>query len=388
VRTFWLGFLALFCGSSSCLDPTEVDVTLTTDLRCVTDPDDGRPPLASTDVQVLEPDGMWKTVGSTSACAKNNRIGDIVFVPGAHREVHLRAVGRVPGHDDLKAMRILKFVDHQKLDLEVALEAACVGVPCRDDQTCIMGKCMDPPVIGGTDAGTDASIPLDAVVIDAPLLDRIDDVMVIKDSGPDIGPYPDAGFDSGLKCPPPATFTTVDYRWRFDEGMGAMSTSDDSSNYTAQLLSGFTLVASGPCVSALDNQSTSKLDLVMTKWIPSSDMLIAFYVTVSQGSSGIILQRSRGVPGGWDFSLSNSTITFNLYFGSSPVPLTGALLAPNSVHSIAGQYSGGNVMLYVDKMLIGKTNVGQMLPPISAEIFVGATVQNSNVVIDELTFGH
>jgi hypothetical protein len=131
-------FLAL---CSACLDPTEIELIVTTDVPC--------DQVART--QILFGDAV---VSSSMACSPGGRIGSLILVPSNRGlsgnvtvEMELKG-GACPTTNCIVARRTLTFVSHQKLSVDIALTQSCTGVACDATATCVNGICMSPMVIG------------------------------------------------------------------------------------------------------------------------------------------------------------------------------------------------------------------------------------------------
>ncbi len=68
--------------------------------------------------------------------------------------------------DCIVARRRLRYVPHARLPLPIALRAACLGVPCDEKTTCVLGACVsaefdDPARAGDLDAAStyDGTVP-------------------------------------------------------------------------------------------------------------------------------------------------------------------------------------------------------------------------------------
>gem|GEM_PF-2880696 len=141
----------LFCG---CLDATQVEVELTTDVNCADRPE------TTISVGTLGQLDSSAPVAVTTACdAKTGRIGSIVVLPHESKEgqVGIEIVaGIAKGADECRrdnfaggcivARRSLNFVKHHGLQLPIELEAACVDVPCGATETCRKGACVSAEV--------------------------------------------------------------------------------------------------------------------------------------------------------------------------------------------------------------------------------------------------
>ncbi|MBI3202144.1 MAG: LamG domain-containing protein [Myxococcales bacterium] len=135
---------------SGCREPTQITVTLSTDVAC--------PQVSETTLSVgaLATISDKPPVSSRKGCKDaNGRIGSLVVVPSGDDsdEVTLQAITTVGGQPasacDPKnpadfcvvARRALRFVPHTPLDLPIELSSSCLGKLCADDQTCFQGEC-------------------------------------------------------------------------------------------------------------------------------------------------------------------------------------------------------------------------------------------------------
>ena len=172
-----LGAVALF----GCLDPTQITVTVSTDVPCAT----------------VEKGRASVRVGSTSAesssCSAgagpngSNRVGELVLVPSGSPDdgfvvTAVLGVTKPTADCDLAqpagcivARRSIRYIAHRPLRLPIALESSCLGVTCPANQTCSHGVCVDDTVDPNQCTNGDCPIP-DA---GAP------DVSVADASGPD-----------------------------------------------------------------------------------------------------------------------------------------------------------------------------------------------------------
>ena len=137
-----------------CLDATQIDIELTTDVNC-----SDRPETAISVGKLGQLDSS-SPVAVTSACdAKTGRIGSIVVLPPDSKQgqVGIEVVaGIVKTPDECRrdhfvggcivARRSLNFVKHHGLELPIELEAACVDVPCGATETCRKGACVSAQV--------------------------------------------------------------------------------------------------------------------------------------------------------------------------------------------------------------------------------------------------
>jgi hypothetical protein len=187
-RLFALTVLGAALALGSCRAPTEITLVLSTDVKCAE--------IRGTSVTVGalgDIETKPATASSTFCDASSGDLGALVIVPsgGKGDEVAMKVIagrGRdaascTPpyGRGCIVARRAIHFLPHIALRVRVPLRAACDGVPCRDDQTCVSGSCVDavisdPGACSGdgcgepfptttNDAGSDAA---DADAADAP----------------------------------------------------------------------------------------------------------------------------------------------------------------------------------------------------------------------------
>jgi hypothetical protein len=139
------------CGSSSCLDPTEIVLEIGTDVAC----------------SVVAQNGVAITVGRTgddggvaimtNLCASDGGIGSLAITPSGAVDdpIGIRVVLGVDASVDacgpnyegcIVARRALRFDPHTPLTLPIDLDQACIGVPCTPDSTCVSGSCVDASI--------------------------------------------------------------------------------------------------------------------------------------------------------------------------------------------------------------------------------------------------
>lgn len=151
--------------TSSCLDPTEIVLELSTNVPC----------------NVVEANGVAIAIGApgdddsgvataTSMCA-NGDIGTLVVVPstGNGPEVGIRVMLGVdastcegPAYSGcIVERRALRYTPHMPLMLPISLDQSCVGVPCDPNSTCVNGGCVDAGTTctGGVCEVADAAPP-------------------------------------------------------------------------------------------------------------------------------------------------------------------------------------------------------------------------------------
>lgn len=182
-------FVALGTGILvlACYAPTQVTVEITTDLPCART--QGTKIMASTPGDAT---GVPDAVAPAEGCVAGN-YGSLVVVPSGSRDAKIlitvvtgvtkNAESCAPPYEGcIVARRSLRFLEHAALRLPVSMRAACVGVPCDDDTTCVDGQCRNaridparctgagcsendlPPSVvdAGVDARLDASASADA----------------------------------------------------------------------------------------------------------------------------------------------------------------------------------------------------------------------------------
>ncbi|MBS2018349.1 MAG: hypothetical protein JST00_36120 [Deltaproteobacteria bacterium] len=214
-RPWWsAGFSAIGTGALvlACWNPTEVRISLVTDLPCVTSlAGDGSvgaeagataPPTQGLRTGIYFGDDLRTAdqQADTFRCVAgtpDSEIGELVVVPGddPDRKVVVHVVMTVDGRPPdtcrgvggpptdpkscIVARRTFRFIRHASRPITIRLDAVCRGVTCLDDETCINGRCQsgdidqpdfDPecPSCGDagpkedatvTDAGQDATTP-------------------------------------------------------------------------------------------------------------------------------------------------------------------------------------------------------------------------------------
>jgi hypothetical protein len=139
---------------SGCLDATQIEVELRTDVKCADRPE------TTISVGTLGQLESSAPVAVTTACdEQTGRIGSIVVLPHDSKEgqVGLEVVaGIVKSAEECRrdhfvggcivARRSLNFVKHHGLKLPIELEAACIDVPCGATETCRKGACVSAEV--------------------------------------------------------------------------------------------------------------------------------------------------------------------------------------------------------------------------------------------------
>jgi hypothetical protein len=139
---------------SGCLDATQIELELTTDVNCADRPE------TAISVGTLGQLESSPPVAVTTACeAQTGRIGSLVVLPHDSKEgqVAVEVVAGIAKTAEecrrdrfvggcIVARRMLNFVKHRSLRLPIELEAACVDVPCGSTETCRRGSCVSAEV--------------------------------------------------------------------------------------------------------------------------------------------------------------------------------------------------------------------------------------------------
>jgi len=145
---------ALSISLVGCREPTQVVVDMTTDVPCGA--------LTGSAVGIGTPAEIeTKAPTASSTRCEPQGLGSLVVVPSgaSDDELALKIVGAVGGSADacatppygptcIVARRRLRFIPHTTLRLSVHLSAACRGITCGPDETCVLGVCkpstLDP----------------------------------------------------------------------------------------------------------------------------------------------------------------------------------------------------------------------------------------------------
>lgn len=166
LRRGWLLLAAL----GGCLDPTEVTVTILTDVPCTK--------LQGTNIRVGSSDISASVAPSQTQCTADGTIGSIVVLPNAalsNTQIKVvTGVGETADqcdkdgylHGCIVARRSLSFVSHSKRALPITMEQSCVNVPCDEQSSCVNGACQPLDRID-LDASAPDSAPADASKPDA-----------------------------------------------------------------------------------------------------------------------------------------------------------------------------------------------------------------------------
>lgn len=134
---------------SNCLDPTEIEVVVTTDVPCVA--------VNETTIAVGPPgDDSRIPIAKTTYCDDAGTIGTLFVTPSGaiDDDVEIRVTMGVngiagdtcsaPGFDGcIVARRELRFIPHHPTTLPIVISAECYGEPCDPRSTCTSGTCVD-----------------------------------------------------------------------------------------------------------------------------------------------------------------------------------------------------------------------------------------------------
>ncbi len=153
--------LAALFAATACLDPTQATIEITTDIACG---GPGHEPATLFDVVVsagVPGSALGEAVQTISDHCEGGDIGSVVVVPRAGEpRASVLVVGGIGstnaeaclpfarGEVDqapecVVARRTVAFVDHTPLRVPVRLFAACAGVRCAEDRTCVPGAPLD-----------------------------------------------------------------------------------------------------------------------------------------------------------------------------------------------------------------------------------------------------
>ncbi len=166
-RTWALGALLVV----SCLDPTEVTVTVTSDMPCTQ--------VAGTNIRIGSGD-VSASVPATEHCTHGDTIGSVVVLPNASLSAAQIKVVTGTGTTTadqcdadpktkgcIVARRTLSFVTHTKLSLPILMQQSCVDQPCDEKTTCVNGACQPIDQVDFDASAPDASPVVDASMPDA-----------------------------------------------------------------------------------------------------------------------------------------------------------------------------------------------------------------------------
>jgi hypothetical protein len=174
--------VALGAFAGSCRAATEITLVVSTDVPCSG--------LRGTSVTVGRLGDIETKSATTSStfCDASGNLGTLVVVPSGAKgdEVALKVVAGLSRDADacvppygkgcIVARRAVRFLPHTPLRIGVPLRAACDGVACGADETCVTGGCVsatisDPSACTGTDGCGEAAlgnVPPEDAGVDAP----------------------------------------------------------------------------------------------------------------------------------------------------------------------------------------------------------------------------
>jgi outer membrane protein assembly factor BamB len=219
----WTVLVPLALGTAHCRAPTEVTVNLSTDVPCV----------HVTGVSIaVGAVGEVENKSSTATqvgCESEGNVGTLTVVPsgGNTDEVTIRIIAGVDrdpesctapnyGTGCIVARRTVRYVAHTPLLIDVPLRAACNGVACQADQTCVNGGCTS----ASFDAGScGANCGENALSLPGPV--QSPSPLVCGDSSGLQGsaPWPTLGFcPSRIGRGPRAGAQTSTIKWTADVG--------------------------------------------------------------------------------------------------------------------------------------------------------------------------
>jgi hypothetical protein len=168
LRCLWAAAaLVVALGSASCRSPTEITVSVTTDIDCSK--------LQGTSIAVGSADSLASTLPSaTTLTCDGGNIGTLVVVPsgGGNPDIAIRVVTGVSESPDacdkdgytggcIVARRSLHFIAHTSLTVPVVMRSDCENVQCNAAgplSTCVQGQCVpasipDPGSCEGSGCG-------------------------------------------------------------------------------------------------------------------------------------------------------------------------------------------------------------------------------------------
>jgi outer membrane protein assembly factor BamB len=137
---------------AGCRAPTEMSFTFSTDVPCSK--------VNGIAIAVGTPGGFDTAAPATTqaTCIGAGNLGSIITVPehdkGSAMGIKVvLGVGRDPtdcfnafGTGCVEARRSLSYIAHERLSLDVPLNASCLGVQCPTGQTCVSGACTSDSV--------------------------------------------------------------------------------------------------------------------------------------------------------------------------------------------------------------------------------------------------
>lgn len=206
MRPFLLFALALV-ACASCLDPTQITVKIDTSYDCTTYRTDAALWIGNDTGSMGPLDKYTATKSCTAGTPSGSVVGSIVVVPsGTSGPVWVRVLAGINGTDPhvcslpqdpdagmpsnvqcIEAKRLLRFVPHSKLEVEITLDSACINVHCpKTTESCQNGMCVGiDEMDGGTNPMDDAGDDAGRVFKPASnLFGNFDDVCAMAPNGP------------------------------------------------------------------------------------------------------------------------------------------------------------------------------------------------------------
>jgi hypothetical protein len=185
----------LVLSIGACRNPTEIVLEVDTNADCAS--------VAMAGVRIGArdtPEGAAADRRATAHTCADGHVGSLVLVPsrGKSDAVAIEVVGALSGDvaecnaaaprpNCIVARRRVRFAAHESLHLPIQLRAACAGLACPQDQTCVDGVCR------GADIDCAAGSSCDESTL-PPALDARD---AGRDVGTDAGVTRDGGTDAG-----------------------------------------------------------------------------------------------------------------------------------------------------------------------------------------------
>jgi hypothetical protein len=153
VRVFRVAVVVWGAMFASCLDPTEIEVVVSTDVACNVVTQNG------VAIAIGKPgDDSIAAAGNTHDCSSDGGIGTLVVLPhGIGDSVGIRVMlgvdASVENCDEshafagcIVARRSVSFIPHRPLTLPIELQSSCIGKICDPSSTCFNGTCVDAGV--------------------------------------------------------------------------------------------------------------------------------------------------------------------------------------------------------------------------------------------------
>jgi hypothetical protein len=125
------GLALVVLPTLACLEPTQVTLSLSTDVPC----------SRIRDVTISEANGAGP-FAETSTCSEGGQLGTLVLVPsgaGGGGTVEVVATLDV---GTIVARRRVRYVSHTQLTMAIQLTSSCANILCSVDQTCANGRCV------------------------------------------------------------------------------------------------------------------------------------------------------------------------------------------------------------------------------------------------------